>query len=124
MFRLDYPAVMSALRRYAREALAKGARAVILIGSLARGDYTAFSDADVVVIDDSASGSQHDRILKYMEPRFPVDLEPRVYTTAEVLRMARNRSRIVEEIVRYGKLLAGDELVLEEVRKAYLSSPR
>ncbi len=53
LFKLDYKRVMTKLEEYARKALMKGARTVILVGSLARGDYTAFSDADVVIVDDS-----------------------------------------------------------------------
>ncbi len=52
--RLDYEGVMARLRRFAVDEL--GARAevreVILIGSLARGDWSARSDADLLVLVD------------------------------------------------------------------------
>jgi len=42
--RINYEEVMRRLREYAEKAVARGALAVILIGSLARGDYTARSE--------------------------------------------------------------------------------
>ena len=55
--RLDYDRVLSALRRFAAEELAPRpeVREVVLIGSLARGDWSAHSDADIVVVVDRSS---------------------------------------------------------------------
>jgi len=50
VFKLNYERVMEKLKEYTERAVSRGAVAVILIGSLARGDYTAFSDADVIVV--------------------------------------------------------------------------
>lgn len=47
VFKLNYEYIIKKLRDYAEKALEKDAIAVILIGSLAKGDYTAFSDADI-----------------------------------------------------------------------------
>ncbi len=110
---------MGELRDYARRALEKGARAVILIGSLARGDHTAFSDADVVVVADDVPRRCMDRSPRFMDPSLSVDLEPRVYTTGELLAMARRGAGVVGEIVRHGVLLAGDSRLLEEIKAAY-----
>jgi Nucleotidyltransferase domain len=54
--RLDLEAVMAALERYANEELGvrPEVQEVILIGSLARGDWSVRSDADVVVLVDSS----------------------------------------------------------------------
>jgi hypothetical protein len=41
-FKLNYEEVMERLKEYAEKTIAKGVKAVILIESLARGDYTAF----------------------------------------------------------------------------------
>jgi len=60
-----------------------------------------------------------DRIAEYIDPRMPVDLEPRVYTVEELKIMARRGARIVKEILEVGILLAGDRRVLEEL----LSNP-
>jgi len=114
--RINYEEVMRRLREYAGKAAARGSLAVILIGSLARGDYTARSDADVVVIVESDSRRPIDRIADYIDPTMPVDVEPRVYTLDEVRRMARRKARIVREILEVGVLLAGDPRVLDYLR--------
>jgi len=119
VFRLDYELVIRKLREYAERALERGALAVVLIGSLARGDYTAFSDADVVVVvRDDYPKKLPERVEDFMDPTLPVDLEPRVYTLSELLKLARGGARIVEEVLRYGVLLAGDRGVLEELSRA------
>jgi predicted nucleotidyltransferase len=55
--RLDRDSIVRRLRAYAREELARRpeVQRVVLIGSLARGDWSARSDADVVVVVTSAS---------------------------------------------------------------------
>ena len=121
-FELDYERVIRELREYAEGAVAREARAVILIGSLARGDYTAFSDADVLIISDRVPERPVDRIAEFLDPTLPIDLEPRVYTSEEFLRMAREGRRVVREAVEYGILLAGDEEVLREAKEALAES--
>ena len=120
-FRLDHEAVVEELRGYAQKALEKGARAVILIGSLARGDYTAFSDADIIIISDGVPERPMDRVIAFMDPTLSVDVEPRVYTTEEFLRMAGEARRIVREVVEHGILLAGDGELIEEARRKLFS---
>jgi uncharacterized protein len=84
--RLDHPAVIRGLREYAVGQL--GARPevarVILIGSLARGDWSARSDADMVVIADEAVPRAHDRGVAYA-PRapLPVPVDLLVFTADE-----------------------------------------
>lgn len=117
-FKLNYGEVMESLKRYAERALEKGARAVILIGSLARGDYTAFSDADVLVVSDSAPENPIERLRGYIDPSTPIDVEPRVYRSEELIDMALRGSRLAIEVVEHGKLLAGDGGVVVEVEEA------
>ncbi|MEL9998075.1 MAG: nucleotidyltransferase domain-containing protein [Sulfolobales archaeon] len=104
------------LKEYAVRSLEKGAIAIFLIGSLAKGDYTAFSDADVVVIvrDDYPKGFI-DRISDFIDPTLPIDIEPRVYTVSEFFKLIQSKSRIVEEVLRYGVPLAGDPNVVKEL---------
>ncbi|WP_148682359.1 nucleotidyltransferase domain-containing protein [Pyrobaculum neutrophilum] len=111
LFRLDVERVFRELSRYARWAVERGALAVVLIGSLARGDYTAFSDADVVIVVREDGRRPMDRIPDFLDPSFPIDLEPRVYTVEELRKMAG--TRLAEEIAS-GVLLAGDAEVLCE----------
>jgi predicted nucleotidyltransferase len=108
---------MERLREYAEKAVAKGVKAVILIGSLARGDYTAYSDADVLIIFDDAPKNPMDRIKEFIDPTLPVEVQPRVYTTSELLTMAGEKRRIIREAVEYGKLLAGDEEIISTIGK-------
>ena len=122
-FKLDYEKVLEELREYARRAVDRGARTVILIGSLARGDYTAFSDADIVIVSDNVPERSLDRITDFIDPTLSVDVEPRVYTSRELLKMAEEGRKIVREILEYGKLLAGDESVVEAVREALEHKP-
>ncbi|MET1159353.1 MAG: nucleotidyltransferase domain-containing protein [Thermoprotei archaeon] len=117
LHKLDIEKVMNSLRNYARKAVEKGAIAVVLIGSLARGDYTAYSDADVVIIIPRSDKNPIDRIPDYMDPALPIDLEPRVYTIDEIIRMAREKRRIIHEITSYGKLLAGDKDFIEYLKR-------
>jgi predicted nucleotidyltransferase len=84
--RLDREAVLTGLGRYAREQL--GARPelerVVLIGSLARGDWSARSDADLVLLVDAAEAPGPFRSPGYApaaSPGVPVDLF--VYTPEE-----------------------------------------
>jgi uncharacterized protein len=84
--RLDLPAVMAELERYARDEL--GVRPevseVILIGSLARGDWSARSDADIVVLVDRTDRPGPFRGPDYAprcSPGVPVDVL--VYTPQE-----------------------------------------
>ncbi|MDK2465259.1 MAG: nucleotidyltransferase domain-containing protein [Candidatus Korarchaeota archaeon] len=123
MFRLDYDGVVRSLSSYARRKVREGALAVILIGSLARGNYTAFSDADVVVVvpDGSAPGDPAERVGEFLDPSLPIDLDPFVYEKSELVEMARQGRRIVDEILRVGRILAGDPGILEELERNWRS---
>jgi predicted nucleotidyltransferase len=120
VFKLDYEFVLRKLREYAEKALEKDALVVFLIGSLARGDYTAFSDADVVIIvRDDYPKKLPDRISDFIDPKLPVDVEPRVYTLSEFSKMARNKERIIKEIEEYGIVLAGDVGFVKDILRLY-----
>jgi len=119
LFKLDYNSVIEELKEYARKALKKGAYAVILIGSLARGDYTAFSDADLVIIVGQTYRKPVERIKDYIDPSLSIDIEPRVYTIDELLRMAKEKRRIVREILEHGILLAGNDDILKMIKEMY-----
>jgi predicted nucleotidyltransferase len=111
IFKLNYELVFKKLREYA-ERIVKENRALVvfLIGSLARGDYTAFSDADIVIIvHDNYPKKLPERIVDFMDSTLPLDIEPRVYTVSEFRKLVDSNARIVREIIEYGVLLAGNE---------------
>ncbi len=115
--KLNFKETMKHLRKYAMKAVEKGALAVILVGSLARGNYTAYSDADVIIVLKHDSRRPIDRIAEYIDPTLPIDIEPRVYTLNELEKMAKGKSKIIMEILEYGKILAGNKAVIENLRK-------
>jgi predicted nucleotidyltransferase len=120
VFKLNYELVLRKLRELAERVLEKGALVVFLIGSLARGDYTAFSDADVVIIvRDDYPKKLPDRISDFIDPTLPVDVEPRVYTLSEFSKMVQNKERIVREIEKYGIVLAGDVSFMKDILRLH-----
>jgi len=77
--RLDFAAVIDRLTRYAREELGPRpeVREVVLIGSLARGDWSARSDADLILVVDRSDEPGPFRGPRYApaeHPGIPVDL--------------------------------------------------
>jgi len=70
----------------------------------------------VVIIVDEAPNRPQDRVLDFLDPTLTLDVEPRVYTVGELLHMAREGRRLVEEVVEHGKLLAGDGGLIEAAR--------
>jgi len=82
---------------------------VVLFGSLAKGNYTARSDADICIIlknDDPRRPT--DRIPQYLAAfsGAPVPVDVLVYTRAEVERMRREGRRFVQEALDQGITLA------------------
>lgn len=123
LFKLDLEKVLNYLQSYAEKIVSekKEVLAVILIGSLARGDYTAFSDADIVIIvNESSHKKPHDRVIEYIDQNAPIDIEPRVYTLDEIIRMAREKRKVVQEIIKYGKQLAGKLDIVDQLRQIYM----
>ena len=120
-FKLDYDDILRHLRCYASKLLDKGVKLVILIGSLARGDFTAFSDADLIIICDDVPSRFLDRIDLFLDPSLPIDLDLRVYTSSEFLGMAREGRRFISELLRYGIVLAGNQKFLDLIKENYAS---
>lgn len=118
LFKLDRERILRLLRNYAKKLVEEGrAELVILFGSLARGNYTAFSDADLLIVAENVPERWLDRIPAYIDPEVPIDMEPRVFTMKELYEMARSRSRVVKEVLEDGIVLAGDRRILKDLKK-------
>lgn len=118
-FKLDYEKVMKELKEYSKKIIAKGAKTIILIGSLAKGNYTAFSDADILIISDKVPKNPIERIKDFIDPTLSIDIQPRIYTTEEFLKMAKNKRRIIKEVLENGKLLMGNYEIITTAKNIY-----
>jgi predicted nucleotidyltransferase len=103
--RLDRELIVQRLARYASEELGRRpeVREVILIGSLARGDWSARSDADIVVIVDGAEAPGPFRGPSYVPAaRIGVSTDVFVYTPDQLAgHSARFRGEVERGIVLY-----------------------
>lgn len=118
VFRLERGKVLGALKRWAA-ALPSEVLAVILFGSLARGDHNAFSDADVLLVLSGSSLPFTDRIPGFLPSRvgIPVDVFP--YTLAEVREALRTGVGVVAIALEEGQFLRGDRSdLLALIRRA------
>ena len=57
-----------------------------------------------------------DRVLDFIDPRSPIDIEPRVLTTEEFKTLIKKKDRYALEVLRDGIVLAGDMRFYEELR--------
>ncbi len=118
VFRLDYQSLMERVRRYAEDLVDSGrAELVVLFGSLAEGRYLPSSDIDLMIVVRGAPENPLERISAYIDPKLPLDVEPRVFTVEEFFEAARERRRFALEILSKGVFLAGRREILEEARK-------
>lgn len=102
--------VFERVERYtARLVKAFNPDAVILFGSVAKGDINEGSDVDLVVIADFQAHFL-DRIKQLLDlnddPALP--LEPVGYTPEEFQRMRNEGNRFIQEVLENGKILYGD----------------
>jgi predicted nucleotidyltransferase len=79
--------------------------------------YLPSSDIDLLIVVREAPENPLERIPAYIDPKMPLDLEPRVFTVEEFFRVARERRRFAQEVLTKGILLAGRKEILEEARR-------
>ncbi|MCS7113782.1 MAG: nucleotidyltransferase domain-containing protein, partial [Candidatus Bathyarchaeota archaeon] len=65
------------------------AKLVVLFGSLAKGTYTPFSDIDILIVVEDLTKNPLERIPIYVDPKLPLDVEPRVFTVEEFFKIFR-----------------------------------
>lgn len=122
---INYDYVMSQLKAYAaRLANNPDVKAVLLGGSLARGTYTGYSDADVLIICENIPPNPLERYPLFLDPALPIVVEPRAYTPAETVEKIKGRDRFVTETVLDGIVLWGDPRYLEKLRAEIRRQPR
>ena len=107
----DRDGILKALRELAEAALERHPDLVrvILFGSLARGDYGLYSDADVLLVLARSSEERYfDRIPGFI-PDFvaaPIPVEIFPYTEEELRRMERQENMFVRRMLREGQVMA------------------
>ena len=114
IYDLDYQSTIRDLIKYGNNCTAKGALLTILIGSLAKGNYSPFSDADVIIVT-----RDEKNVINFVESWLQVDVEPRVFTLNEIYALSIEKKKIIEEIITNGIFLAGDTLLLEKIKNLY-----
>lgn len=106
VWRIDRETILRELKEWAQ---ALGERddvlAVILFGSLARGDYTPASDADVVILLRESLLSFPDRISLFLPDRAGIGVDVFPYTLEEYGRMEGHPGSIREIAEREGIVL-------------------
>lgn len=104
--RLDLGAVRGRLEEYVRR-LSDDPKvlAIVLFGSLATGDHTAGSDADLLVVLDSSDRPFHERLADYVTVELGVPADVFVYTADEVEQMIAENRGIPAVAARDGELL-------------------
>jgi len=118
VFKLDYRSLMERVRRYAEDLVNSGrAELVVLFGSFAEKRYLPSSGIDLLIVVREAPENPLERISAYIDPKVPLDLEPRVFTVEEFFRLTRERRRFALEVLTKSILLAGRKEVLEEARR-------
>jgi len=85
--KINFNEVLQELKEYALvKGRGHGTKAIVLIGSLAKGTYTGASDADLLIIADDVPRRSLDRYKIFADDSLSLDIEPRVFTTKEFLK--------------------------------------
>lgn len=84
-----------------------GVRAVVVFGSVARGDFNTYSDIDVLVVAERLPADYRERLDAIGWPP-PPRVEPVAWTPREYRRQLARRNPIAVEAERDGVWLAGD----------------
>ena len=101
--------IRAAAERTVRE---DGARAVLLFGSRARGEARPDSDVDLAVVSDDEPQKAADALISYLDIHRPTDV---LTVDLSTLRHAPHAGTVWGNIVREGKVIAGDTNTLQGV---------
>lgn len=98
---VDESAVRNALKLYADRLKERPeVLTVYLCGSWAKGNYTPYSDVDLLIVLNSDSRLPHDRVPDYLPEQFPLSMDLFVYTQEEI-----KNSRFAAELLKEAKRL-------------------
>lgn len=88
IYGLDYQSTIRDLINYGNNCIEKGALLTILIGSLAKGNYSLFSDVDVIIVT-----TDERNVIDFMESGLQVDVEPRVFALNEIYALSIEKKK-------------------------------
>lgn len=95
-----------------------GAKLVVLFGSRARGDYTEYSDYDVLVVGDGIPRDPREAYATLIDPSNP-NIQPLGMNTEVFLKKLREGSTFILEILEDGRILYADEVFLNNVMEEF-----
>jgi len=108
--KINFDEVLSKLRKYASsKARTQSIKTIVLTGSLAKGNYTGTSDADVLVIAEGLPADFLERYKLFADPTLGFDLEPRAYTLEEFVNMIHKDDLFALEALQIGMPLHGEQ---------------
>lgn len=84
-----------------------GLKSIVLFGSMARGDYTKFSDYDLLIVVERDERRFMDRLLEYYGYS-EGSVEPFVYTKEEVMEMFEGFNPLILDALKDGVVLIDD----------------
>jgi predicted nucleotidyltransferase len=115
-FRLDRQRIEHNIRAYAHQlAEAPQVLAVVLFGSLVRGEATAMSDADVLILLRDSSQPFHERLPDFLRSGVGISLDVFPYTLSEAMRSLQEGWGVVPVALREGVWLVDKEGVKEQL---------
>jgi predicted nucleotidyltransferase len=116
---IDRESTLLRLERWAKQLQAdESLLAVILFGSFARGDCTAQSDADVVVLLRECNRPFRERIPLFAPDDVGVGVDVFPYTLAEAQRSVAEGWGVMRPALAEGRVLFARSSVLDELRRA------
>ena len=109
VWKIDKKAVLARLTEWAQRLRSEDPNvlAIVLFGSLARGDATAASDADVLILLEDSSLDFADRFAEYKPVGLGISVEVFPYTIAEARSGLEEGWGVVRPALHEGRMLAG-----------------
>ncbi len=118
VWRIDREEVLHRLKAWAQElAQNSDVLAVVVFGSLARGDCTPASDADVLILLSHAEARFQDRIFRFLPLGLGIGVDPFPYTVEEAQQALAERWGVVEVALREGLVLCERQGVLAKLKE-------